>query len=802
MIEASLEQILDCAYGRGAAPAQPGPADAAMMKHDFAEAARLYATEPETPSIRAKRGFCLAMLGEDQEAETLLTLDNVGEHPLSRAILAWIIAGRHGQNLRAGFASKKKMEERTQRREVVEHLLQIATSASSPPALVFQAAFEILGTHGEHAEALASRARSLYPGWGFAHAIYARQQRARGTFDQNVLESLTRAVSGGSQHADVYSEAYAHALALGRFDDAENVIDALQALVLADQQTDDANASAIAEMRAMVSLHRGRSGDRGAYENIPTQLSPLVPSTRDSADGRYILSASKFLLQAALETGNESGLADSASALVEQYWKRGWLEELCSWSVSIRTPALEGLMHVGHLDFAFPKAWRRVADSLTGQVRERWCLLLAADAADNSEPDAEQVRLLRTANAFTEPVWLARPMYDAFANYEPVDFPGAGAALAQWGERCGERTDDLDTAVHEDLVGLGVETYEANEIVSMFEGALAWLQAKPMATGQVLLDVWGDCVIENGGKSVLSRIAALSLSRADSTIAREALQKALASTKEPRTELEEVLAGHPDPSTSQNSPEDLSLLEAAALIALLRASPLDHARWTLGPLRDAGAQRFEPTRKFIGVMFDLMDKGVIAVDASTPAGVLEVKDGRLHAYLDRVVWRISAHTLELHRAIRDLPRKHWPTAWRSHAPVLARDLGVEELSAYLEHLLTDRSLPSPDMAEIREIFRVQLEQLAVAQCYYLAHKTIKEALDYQARHRPGIKQLQSRVINLLRGNGEKAVAQGWDTRYERAYDLPASLLFEALHDVLTGWGQRAFDEPLMTLPLS
>src|SRR3546814_8897291 len=115
-----------------------------------------------------------------------------------------------------------------------------------------------------------------------------------------------------------------------------------------------------------------------------------------------------------------------------------------------------------------------------------------------------------------------------------------------------------------------------------------------------------------------------------------------------------------------------------------------------------------------------------------------------------------------------MPSQHWPETWRSHAPVLARDLGVEELAAYLEHLLADRSLPVPDMTEISEIFRVQLEELAIAQCYYLAHKTMKETLDYQARYRPGKKQLQARIFNLLRGNGEKAIAQGWDQQIGRA----------------------------------
>src|SRR3546814_17347719 len=97
------------------------------------------------------------------------------------------------------------------------------------------------------------------------------------------------------------------------------------------------------------------------------------------------------------------------------------------------------------------------------------------------------------------------------------------------------------------------------------------------------------------------------------------------------------------------------------------------------------------------------------------------------------------------------------------------------------------------MTEISEIFRVQLEELAIAQCYYLAHKTMKETLDYQARYRPGKKQLQARIFNLLRGNGEMAIAKGWVTRYERSYERPAKLLFESVHEVLPGACRRAFE---------
>src|SRR3546814_11334026 len=118
MSEASLELLLNCAYGTEAAPAQLSQADTALIKHEFAEAAQLYAAQPEALDMRAKRGFCLAMMGRDEEAETLLTVGNAGEHPLARAILAWMLAGPYGQRLRGGFGTKEQLEARAQRREI------------------------------------------------------------------------------------------------------------------------------------------------------------------------------------------------------------------------------------------------------------------------------------------------------------------------------------------------------------------------------------------------------------------------------------------------------------------------------------------------------------------------------------------------------------------------------------------------------------------------------------------------------------------------------------------------------------
>src|SRR3546814_14095708 len=98
---------------------------------------------------------------------------------------------------------------------------------------------------------------------------------------------------------------------LGRFDDAERVVDALQALVCADPQKGDRNVSVLAEMSAMISLHRGRSGEQEAYGNIPQQLAKFMAAATYAADGRKQCSTSKFTLQAPTKTGQEQQQADT-----------------------------------------------------------------------------------------------------------------------------------------------------------------------------------------------------------------------------------------------------------------------------------------------------------------------------------------------------------------------------------------------------------------------------------------------------------------------------------------------------------
>lgn len=798
----SLSEVLTARSANERPPSYWSKADCALLREDYTVAVDEYAKVASSSSLeRAKYGFCLGMQGHDGAAEKWLDESNVGDHPEAQALLAWVLGGSSGSHMR-GLGDELHMRQMANRRLRVDELLKSALSHDRPPILAFNAFFNVLGVYHDESLSLAAKARLLYPQWSWPHAIVAGKQRVRANVDPHILQDMMRTLSG-ARHEDVFHEAFVHAMHLERWDDAALVIEELARLVTLDEQSRDANSASIAEMRAMVLLHRGRAGQTGAYQEAMEHLRPFQKPVARSLSGRNPTMTSRFELQIALESGQDQQMRTAAVTLMERAWSTHGFdgEGLDAWSPWISTPSLIGILRFGHFGFDFMSRWRDIESYLSGEERERWALIAAADSALHGSPEPYQVDLLRATSSIGMPWWVCRAIFDAHAHLAS-EFHQAGVVLAEIAERAGDVpvSESYDHTSFLSLLSVNVESLD--EPLKIFDGALTWLRDNHEATGQALLEQWGTELADvEGGETLLADLAKLSLDRADSEIARQMLEL-VGDTISPQTRAANVLADYPQPESTRLRAEELSLLEAATLVALLRACPVNHLNWTLAPL-SASTQQFEPTHKFIGTLFGLLKMGAIAIDASTPDGTVELApDGRLTAYLTRVVWRISPNTLALQQSIRDLPISRWPTGWRDHASVLSRDLGVEELVAYFKHLVAERDLPAPDMDEVRSLFRIQLEQLAIAQCYYLAHKTMRETLDYQARHRPGSAQVATRIINLLRGNGERAIAQGWDTRYARIRELPPSLLWEALNDVLTGWGSIAFDQPVTTLKLA
>lgn len=243
---------------------------------------------------------------------------------------------------------------------------------------------------------------------------------------------------------------------------------------------------------------------------------------------------------------------------------------------------------------------------------------------------------------------------------------------------------------------------------------------------------------------------------------------------------------------------ELTLLQAITLVALLRACDLDHTSWTLAPY-GVGKVSFEPTDKFYQAQFDLVNLGVLRVSESTPLAAFGLRDGRVTYKLAQMRWGISPQTLELQRTIRDTSPANWPKAWRVQVETLARDMGVEECVAYLNHLALERNLDPPSIGDIRPIYRGLLEHVSVAKCWYFTFLGVQSANDYKSKYPVSRTQVTARMLKLIQEKGERGIAGGWETQYRRIAEMPRSHLIAAFHDVLTGWGERAFDEPIHEL---
>lgn len=286
--------------------------------------------------------------------------------------------------------------------------------------------------------------------------------------------------------------------------------------------------------------------------------------------------------------------------------------------------------------------------------------------------------------------------------------------------------------------------------------------------------------------------------------ARDRARAALASARQQqattdfRAFVSRELASFPDLRVTPVSASELSLLEAACLVALLRASELDHSTWTLASFA-ASSYPFEPTYRFRRALLDLAMKGIVRIADSTPMEAFVARDGSLRFHLDKVQWSISPRTLTLQSAIYDMARQDWPDHWRAYAEVLSRDLAIEECVAYIDYLAEQRQLDPPEQAESRALFRELLERCSVGKCWYYIYSGVQMANDYRTKYLVSRAQVSAMMLKKTRERGEMAIEKGWATSYSRIRALPRSYLSSALHDVLTGWGERAFEEPIRML---
>lgn len=783
--ELSLDALL-AARDSGKAITTADTGDAALVAGRFDEAAQAYARR-RTPSeyARAKHGFVLGGLGEYKAAIALLTIDNVGTHPSARAMLAWVLY--YGEE---DTSSTVHPHADTSKR-LLQELIDEGALNRYGYWVLLQLWFKV-GFSGRPL-AVAEAACQTYPRFASALGVLARERRVAGNHDPTILEQLREVLE--PPFAAVLEQTYQWALTLGDWALAHHVLERVRGSMEATGPITAHEAPQLALLSAYVLYMEGRAGRTDALQESWALLNPWL---QDGGDGHALSwathDAARLCVCIATEINDPALIVQACHCLIDWMYDpdHAFTSPLDTIFVRFDAGLEEDLTVV--LDTPVFGHNQRVLPLLDTGRRVEWELLSACTAVIcGTDTEKDRDTIINDGPLFG-PRSELNSMIGVLMDGDPLDTSSVGTLLARFSVLAEDRP--ADEALRRDLGYMTpqLSSLDASQIREVFESMFLAMDEQEVGTGEIALRTWG-VLMRDGAPHVLTSFAKRFQERTGQQ----------APLPPPADPVQRALARFPALDACPDEPAALSLLQSASLVALLRAE-LDHSRWILQPLERMAAP-FEPhaggcSRRFIATLFDLAQLGIVGFSRSTPKGVLGERDGNLTAYLDRVVWSVSPRTLALYRAVRDLPRAQWPAEWRESAPMLARDLGAQELMAYACHLCEQRSLVAPDENEVLPVFKHLLEHRSVAHGYYLVSKTVRETVDYQAKYNAGQQQTLTRLHKLLRGNVERSLQNGWDTRYHRDRDVPASLLFEALHDVLTGWGSRAFDEPVFSLPLT
>ncbi|WP_339449901.1 hypothetical protein [Pseudomonas sp. EA_5y_Pfl2_R50] len=238
-------------------------------------------------------------------------------------------------------------------------------------------------------------------------------------------------------------------------------------------------------------------------------------------------------------------------------------------------------------------------------------------------------------------------------------------------------------------------------------------------------------------------------------------------------------------------PEDLSLIEAVYLVALVRGCEMDHVNWRLAPFGNT-AKPMDPTAGLRYAIIGLMNKRILGIADITPDSAFDVSTEQTRYYLHRIIWTFNSATLDLYKNIRNLSRNEWPETWKAQLSILARDLAVEECVQFLEFQAEERQIEPPPVEDMRSVYRLLLEKCSVSRCWYFSYLAAMSANDYRTKYKASDRAVTTRLIRLVDQKATRAIEEGYGKDFNRSSSSPRSQLSEAFHDVLTKWEEKAF----------
>jgi tetratricopeptide (TPR) repeat protein len=267
-----------------------------------------------------------------------------------------------------------------------------------------------------------------------------------------------------------------------------------------------------------------------------------------------------------------------------------------------------------------------------------------------------------------------------------------------------------------------------------------------------------------------------------------------------RRMIREELSRYPALVSGRVELADISLRAAVALLALFRCANAEPGDDDLAPF-DASAVPFAPVVGCWQVLFDLLNTGLITVHPKTSSDAFSFRDGEVKAWrFGSVRWQLSPSCDVLVERLRSL-NGEIPKSWREQVQSLAFEIARGEMVQYLNSLAEERGWPEPrDTDEVSDLTRALVNELPVAQAFYVAYLGAMSASDYKQKY-PVSRQQASDMLVKRTGSRLESVRSGKfpAKEYERPWKLPRSAISLALWGTILDRGDDGFTRRIADL---
>ncbi|EBA7038416.1 hypothetical protein CSN78_002454 [Salmonella enterica subsp. diarizonae] len=247
-------------------------------------------------------------------------------------------------------------------------------------------------------------------------------------------------------------------------------------------------------------------------------------------------------------------------------------------------------------------------------------------------------------------------------------------------------------------------------------------------------------------------------------------------------------------------PEDISLRVAVALLALYRCANAEPDDIELTSL-DESSLSFSPVISNRSILFNLLNSGLASIHADTSLDAFPVADGEVTGVrFGAVRWRMSQSCETLIGQLRTL-NGNIPEHWHKELLPFAREIAQGEIVEYLGSLAKERKWPEPRNTEnLADLTRELVNELSVAQAFYLAYLGAMSASDYKQKY-PVSAQQAADVLVKRTGDRLESVRSGRFSAqpYDRPWKVPRSAVSFVLWGTLLNRGDDGFTQRVADL---